>query len=193
MAVRVFDVDIDVPSKTDKSIFGVRSMIEVDGNIQPHPSGYYVDDVPTDPLTGLCAFDVSYGDAQGWQKIDLLSNTSYDMFSSKEEVLRLMDMTPQWDLLLDKDILKRLPHITNHYDILERVRPSSIEDLADVLALIRPAKINLLDKYVANPEKIRKKLYLRSNKHYFKKSHAISYAVMIVCVLNKITENRIIF
>lgn len=191
----IFDVDIDVPSKTNKEYYGVRSMISREDSIIPHPSGYYVgyDNIPIDSVTGLCAFDADYGDENMWQKVDLLSNTSYDRFRSKEEVREKMEDEPQWDLLLDEDILHRLPHIANHHDILEQTRPRSIEDLADVLALIRPGKIHLLNRYLVNKERTRKDLYKRSNKHYFKKSHAISYACMIVCVLNKITEDRIIF
>lgn len=193
MGLRVFDVDIDMPSKTDKSVYGTRAMIHANDTVQPHPSGYYIDEVPIDPVTGLCAFDNEYGDKNGWQKIDLLSNTSYDMFGSKEEIIRCMNLEPQWNLLLDEKFLSSLPHIANHHDIIDKVRPKSVEDLADVLALIRPGKYHLIDRYIVNKEKVRKHLYLRTNKHYFKKSHAISYAMMIVCVMNKLTENRIVF
>lgn len=193
MTRRIFDVDIDVSPKTDKDKYGTRAMVYNHENVSAHPSGYYLEEVPLDPITGLCAFDSSYGDEVGFQKVDLLSNSSYDMFDSKEEVLGYAEIEPDWDLLLEDDVVESLPHLSKQIDLLTRLQPKSIDDLADVLALIRPGKIHLVDSYVKNKERVRKKLYKRSNDHYFKKSHAYSYAMMIICVLNKISESRIVF
>lgn len=190
---RIFDVDIDVSPKTDKDKYGTRAMAYNHEMVSAHPSGYYLETVPVDPITGLCSFDSSYGDSAGFQKVDLLSNSSYDMFESKEEVLKYAEMEPEWDLLLEEDVVQSLPHLAKHIDLLTRIQPRSIHDLADTLALIRPGKSHLIDSYMKNKERVRKKLYKRSKDHYFKKSHAYSYAMMIICVLNKISESRIVF
>lgn len=189
---RTFDVDIDVASKTAKDPYGIRAMVSKNDSITAHPSGYYMEDVPVDTITGLCAFDSEYGDSVGFQKVDLLSNTTYDMFKSKDDVLSCME-EPSWDLFLEEDIVEKLPHLSKHYDLLVRIRPKSIDDLADILALIRPAKMHMVDDYVKNRKKTRRNLYKRSKGHYFKKAHAYSYAMMIICVVNKLSESRIIF
>lgn len=190
---RTFDIDIDVSSKTNKEEFGTRAMIYHHEKVMPHPSGYYLEEVPIDPETGLCSFDSEYGDSMGFQKVDLLSNTSYDAFKSKEEIIDCLNSPVNWSLLEDRKIVEKLPHIANHFELCERLSPKSIEDLADLLALIRPGKIHLIDRYIRDKEKVRKVLYKRSKSHYFKKAHAISYASMIVCVLNKTNKTLISF
>ena len=187
-----FDIDIDVNSLCDKSKYGIRGMIynvETE-RVNPHPSCYYIEDVPLDLLTGNAAIDYEYAEEKGFKKIDLLTNTSYDVFKNKEEILQCVDMEPKWDLLLEEDFVKKLPHISKHFDLIEKTKPKSVEDLADVLALIRPGKIHLIDDYINNKDLIRKELYKRPKKGaYFKKAHAISYAVMIVCIMNKKTNS----
>ena len=185
-----FDVDIDVRPDTDRTLYGVRAMVynEKTEKILPHPSGVYIEDVPVDALTGLCAFDYKYGSEKGFMKIDLLNNTAYEGFKNKEEVLDAVHGDVDWSLLKDPDVVRELPHIGNHFDLVSKVEPKSIEDLADVLALIRPAKKDLVDDYIKDKKRIRRTLYKRPREdlNYFKKSHAVSYAMMIVCCMYKI-------
>lgn len=189
---RVFDLDIDVKSTVDKSEYGTRGMVynEDVEKVLPHPSAYYIEPVPIDPLTGNAAFDYQYGDEVGYLKVDLLTNTSYDAFHSKEEVINALNTHPDWTLLENEEFVKSLPHIGTNYDVVTHVKPRSIEELADVLALIRPGKRHLFDQYIENKSLVRKNLYKRSSndKMFFKRSHAISYACMIVCVMNKKTN-----
>jgi hypothetical protein len=187
-----FDVDIDVVG-CDKDQYGIRAMI-YNGDtmkILPHPSGIYFDEVPVDKETGLCAFDYKWGEAAGFQKVDLLNNNSYMKFKTKRDVLDSVSMEPDWSKLQDRDIVESLPHIANHFEIVSRLEPKSIEDLADVLALIRPGKKHLIEDYIEDKTAARRYLYKRSvnDQVYFKKSHAISYAVMVVCVMNKMTNS----
>lgn len=186
---RIFDVDIDCSSKTERTSYGVRSMAyNIDTKrILPHPSGVHLDPVPVDPETGLCAIDHKEAATLGFIAVDILTNTSYDRFGSKDEVIRMAEKEPNWALLKKETFVSKLPHIGNHFDVVSIVEPKSIDDLADVLALIRPGKRHLLDSYVKNKNSVRRELYKRSaNGHaYFKKAHSYSYAVMIVAVMNK--------
>lgn len=186
---RVWDIDIDVNSKCDRGQYGTRAMIYNDSveKVLPHPSGVYLEDVPIDHMTGNCAFDHKLGDEQGFMKIDLLTNTSYDRFRSKQDLLDSIDAEPDWDMLLSEEVVASLPHIGKHYDVVARIKPDSTEALADVLALIRPGKIHYLENYIQHPKAIRRELYRKpaNGKPYFKKSHAISYALMIVAIINK--------
>jgi len=183
----IFDIDIDVAPKTDKTKYGVPAMIYNEDlkRVAAHPSGVYLEPVPIDPLTNLAAFDYEYGNEKGFMKVDVLNNSVYSEFNSKADVLKCLEIEPDWDYLKDENIVKSLPHIGKHYDLIKKIQPKSVEELADVLALIRPGKIDQIDNYIKDKAKVRKNLYKRSGGMYFKKSHAISYAVMIVVILNK--------
>lgn len=186
---RIFDVDIDLPSHFDKKQFGyTQAMIYNEDalKIQPHPSGFYLEEVPVDNITGLCSFDYEYGDEQGFMKVDLLTNRVYDKFKTKKDVLDcISDDNIDWSVLEDSDFVATLPHIGKHVELVQRVAPTSVIELADILALIRPAKIHLVNSYIKNKDITRKRLYLRPSEGiYFKKSHAISYALMIVCAMS---------
>ena len=78
-------------------------------------------------------------------------------------------------------------HIHNHYDIVKQLKPTSIEQLAAVLAVIRPAKRHLLNK---EWDIINKEVWVKpdDDSYFFKKSHAIAYAIAIVVQLNSIVE-----
>ena len=67
------------------------------------------------------------------------------------------------------------------------MQPRSIDQLAMVLAIIRPAKRNLLGQQWLT---IEKQVWLKpnDNSYYFKKSHAISYAYAIIVQLNSLCE-----
>lgn len=196
MTKKIGDIDIDVKSHTEKDLYGTRAIIyDADElKIRPHPSGHYVDsNVPVDCLTGMAAIDHKESDELGFTKIDLLTNTSYDMFDSKQDVIDNLNKEPKWDLLLDEKFVAGLPQISKQFYLLQQVRPRSIEELADILALMRPGKMHLLESYLKNPEKVRPNLYRKPKKGFiFKKSHAIAYAAMLVCVMNKKHDNRIL-
>lgn len=182
----IFDIDIDIKSSTDRSTYGTRAMIynKETQRIQPHPSGVYLGLVPIDGITKLAAFDYEYGDEQGFMKVDLLSNTVYDQFKSKQEVYDAVDGTIDWNIFKKRSVVESLPHLGKHFDIVEMLEPKSIEDLADILALIRPGKDHLLPQYKKNKEQTRRQLYKRPRTGmFFKKAHAISYALMIKAVV----------
>lgn len=193
--VRLFDVDIDVQSTIHREEFGTKAMIyNTESNkILPHQSGVYVEPVPIDKETGLCAFDYEYGDDRGFLKVDILTNRSYDSFRSKAEVLAALECEPDWDKLRDRDFVSKLPHVANHFELVRKISPRTVEELADVLALMRPSKIHLIDSYLKNKKATRRQLYARpSTGIFFKKSHAIAYAVMITVVMNKLSNAGLI-
>lgn len=196
--MNTFDIDIDTQTKTDRSIFGTRAMIynKDQQKIMPHPSGIYLEVVPIDGITGFAAFDYEYGNDAGFQKVDILHNTSYDQFASKAELIDILSQADDfdWGILSKESNVKQLPHIANHFDLIQQVNPKSVDDLADVLALIRPGKRDLLQTYLKHKKQARRQLFLRSpDGMIFKKSHAISYALMIVCVAIKKLDSGVRF
>lgn len=185
---KIGDIDIDVQSRTDKSVYGVRAIIydEDKHAVKPHPSGYYVDtNIPVDNETGMAAIEYKESEELGFSKIDLLTATAYDAFRTKQEVLDALK-TPDWNLLLERTFVEKLPQLGKHFDLVEQIKPTSIQELADVLALIRPDKKHLIEKYINNKVRTRPNIYRRGKGGYrFKKAHAIAYAHQIVCVMNK--------
>lgn len=188
MTRRSFDVDIDVCSSINREAYGTRAAIynEETGRVLVHPSGVYIEPVPVDGMTGHAAFDYMRGDGVGLFKVDILTNTSYDAFVDKDDLLKNANIEPEWDLLKKRKVVEKLPHLSKHFDLVEKVAPTSIIELADCLALVRPGKTHLIDSYLENRTSTRRTLYQRPKEGiFFKKSHAVSYAMMIVAILNK--------
>jgi len=190
------DIDIDLPStfrpqQTFKQVV-TASMVK-DGELLKHPCGVYFQTVPVDQTTGLAAIPYEEASVLGYFKIDFLHLTVLDYFKSKEEVRELAKKEPDWNLLLIEDNVFKLFQISKHYNIISRVKPKSVIELADIIALIRPGKRQLLDDYLANKEKIRPLLYRQANddKSSFRKSHAIAYAMTIVLQLHLISQGRL--
>lgn len=182
------DIDIDTPRHVDiLQIFPdwVRASVVKDGILGPHGCGVYAQPMPVDPLTGNAAIPYDKAEDFGFFKLDLLHLHVYDIFESREEIVALSQIEPNWDLLLIRSVVENLFQISKHYDILSQVKPRSIEDLADVLALIRPGKRNLLEFYLADKQNARRLLYLKDENGFaFKKSHAISYSMVIALQLH---------
>lgn len=192
-----FDIDIDVQSSFKREGYGVRASIynEDKKKLIPHPSGVFVDNMPDDPETKLSAIPYDIGEEMGFVKIDLLSNTSYDQFRNKKDILKCQERIDEidWGFVNDSEVLKKLPHIRDHQMMLKDLCPKSLDDLADVLALMRPGKLHLIDSYKENKERTRKQLYKKpsNGQVYFKKSHAYAYAMMICVLLVKIQDLNI--
>jgi DNA polymerase III alpha subunit len=136
----------------------------------------------------LSAVPYKEAEEMGYLKIDFLHLGVYDHFKTREEIDALVDVEPNWNLLLIPSEQKKLFQLANHGDILNAVKPKNIEELADVLALIRPGKKQLVKLYNAQREATRRILYAKDERGYsFKKSHAIAYAYVIVLQLHLIS------
>ena len=161
--------------------------------MKPHPCGVHPSTIPDDPLSGLSAIPYKDAEALGFFKLDFLHLNVYNYFESREQIEELLKIDPQWDLLKSPSVCKQLfQNLGKHFDIVHDVQPQSIQEMADVIALIRPGKRYLLKTYLdrGSREYARKKLYERPTgedaAYYFKKSHAIAYALVIVLQLHLI-------
>ena len=85
-----------------------------------------------------------------------------------------------------KEVVEELFHINKHYDIVKQHQPTSIEQLAMILAMIRPGKRYLVGK---SWEEIEKEVWVKTDEYFFKHSHAIGYALAIAVQLNRIVES----
>ena len=177
------DVDIDVADR-DKVLELFKHVPAKLTDNKKHKTGVYFHNVPADYLNGTCIIDYKQADDLGFFKLDVINNSAYkNIDSNKLDELIFED--PNWDLLLDPTIVRKLFHVHDHLDILQKLRPRSVEQLAAVLAIIRPAKRHLSNH---NWNKILEVVWVKptDGTYYFKKSHAISYAILIVMQLNSL-------
>lgn len=184
------DVDIDINNQFNPDVLFANytraSQIRQD-KLTPHNVGFYFQQIPTDPWNphqSAIPYDVAQ--QLGFQKIDFLHLTFLDNFKNKNELRMLMKQTPNWDLLNHQTNVAKLFQISNHFDIVSAIKPKSIDDLADVVALIRPGKKRLLERYLKEKNYVRSFLYKKTDQYYFKRSHAIGYAHVIVVQLHMI-------
>ena len=182
------DIDIDLKNREDvlTKLKHIPASI-ITNTIKKHNTGVYFHNIPHDPSTNLSTISYKEAEDLGYFKIDLLNVNIYEHVKNEAHLNTLLKREPGWDLFLHKEIVQQLFHIHDHYDIVAQMQPRSIDQLAMVLAIIRPAKRNLLGQQWSI---IKKQVWLKpnDNSYYFKKSHAISYAYAIIVQLNSLCE-----
>jgi DNA polymerase III alpha subunit len=183
------DIDIDfVDREQALALFKhVRASREEDNHLVKHNTGVYLHEVPINAVTGLCAVPYETAEDRGYFKIDFLNVSIYKGVRDEAHLNQLMETEPLWDLLEQTDFTDLLFHVSGHGNVLKTMKPKSIEQLAAVLAIIRPAKKNLLGK---SWDEVLEQVWQKptTDEYYFKKSHAIAYATAIVVQMNLICE-----
>ena len=186
------DIDIDVKSRDVllEKLKHIPASIIQNGEIKKHNTGVYFTDIPVHPFTNSANIDYKEAEDRGYFKLDILNVSVYEKVKNEKHLQELIDQEPDWSLLEHKEIVEQLFHIHNHFDIVNTLKPKSIEQLAAVLAIIRPAK-----RYLAkqNWNEIESNVWQKptDGTYYFKKSHAIGYALAI-CVQMNILSNVIV-
>jgi DNA polymerase III alpha subunit len=189
-------VDIDIDLKTSfnpKDIFSVTNASMVaSGELKKHPCGVYFQSIPKDPVTGLSAIPYKDAERYGFMKIDFLHLKILDYFNDKNEIRKLIKKKPKWGLLMKSNVVSNIFQLSNNLDILRKIKPKSIQEIADCIAIIRPGKIHLLDSYLINPINTRQELYnVKKGTYSYKKGHAISYSMIVVLQLHLIENGTI--
>jgi hypothetical protein len=183
------DIDIDFVDRDQAlNLFKHIKASRVDDNkLIKHNTGVYLHEVPVNAVEGLCAVPYEAAEERNYFKIDFLNVGIYKGVRDETHLVELMNQEPLWDLLLDDNFNSLLFHVNGHGGILREMKPKTVEQLAAVLAMIRPAKRHLIGKdwtiviqeVWAKPE---------NEEYFFKKSHATAYAVAIVVQMNLICE-----
>ena len=185
-----FDVDIDMAdrSKFLDHVAHTSASIENNGEFTKHNTGVYFQNIPTFPLQGYSAIDHKQAEQQGWFKVDFLNNNVYAKVKSDKHLQTLVDTEPMWELLEHVEVVEQLYHINNYADLVKQYKPTSIEQLAMILAIIRPAKRHLQGQSF---DEIAKTVWQKpdNGEYYFKKAHAIAFAMAIVVQLNLLCES----
>lgn len=187
----IADLDIDCANRNDilKYLKHIPASRVSKNNLVPHGVGVYFCNVPKDEITNLASIDYKVAEEKyGFVKIDLLHNVTYDRYQSRTEIIDTLNKPINWDLLYNEDVVNKLPHIGSYYQLLKELpKIDSIEKLAMFISVIRPGKSRLLDVLKASQqwESIEDVIWLKEDSGYmYKKSHAISYAVMISLYLH---------
>jgi hypothetical protein len=181
------DIDIDFPDRNKAlMLFKHIAASRVDqGQLTRHNTGVYFHSVPIDPEKNISA--IPYNKDESLFKIDFLNVGIYNGVKNEAHLIELMEREPLWDLLEQDEFSSLLFHVNGHGSILRTTKPKSIEELAAVLAMIRPAKKHLVGKSWGEIfQEVWKKP--TTDDYYFKKSHAIAYAHAIVVQMNLICE-----
>ena len=180
------DIDIDFADRT-RVLEVVKHVPASMAEGKKHNTGVYCHSIPINPLTGLASIEYQEAEKRGYFKIDFLNVSIYNGVKDEAHLIKLMETEPLWDLLLEEDFVKNLFHVNGHASILKQMKPRDVEQLAAVLAMIRPAKRYLIGKDWTT---VMTEVWTRpeGDEYFFKKAHAVAYAVAIVVQMNLICE-----
>jgi len=180
------DIDIDFADR-EQALNLIDYRIAKLENGKKHNTGIYVTKIPVNPINNLATIDYKEAEDRGYFKLDFLNVSIYKNVNDEEHLIRLMEKEPLWELLEHREFVDLLFHLSGHSEICKKLKPKNIEQLAAVLAIIRPAKRYLLNE---DWRTIHKEVWIKpsDNKYYFKKAHAISYAVAIIVHMNLLCE-----
>ena len=161
----------------------------VQGQVRRHNSGVYVTDIPRDPINGCAAIDYEQAEQRGYFKIDLLNMSVYQLVKNPAHYQEMLSAAPPWDRLWqDTAWAQQLVHVGNYADLLRNMRPSTIPQMAAFISIIRPGKAHLQNQAWAN-------VFASvwdgddSQGYTFKKSHSLSYAMLVVLHMNLLNQD----
>jgi len=183
------DIDIDFADR-DLALSRIKHIraSRLDRNdTVPHNTGIYLQSIPVNPITNLSTIDYKTAEDRGYFKLDFLNVSIYKDVRDEEHLKTLMETEPLWDLLEQDDFSSLLFHVNGHGSILRQMKPTSILQLAAVLAMIRPAKRHLIgETWTTVMETIWTKP--TDGEYYFKKAHAVAYSMAVAVQMNLICE-----
>jgi hypothetical protein len=184
------DVDIDVFGR-ERILDGLECVFgridRAEQKYEKHPTGVYFQNIPRDPVTNISTLDHRIANDYGYFKIDFLNVNFYEGIRNEQHLLDLLDKEPPWDFFEYREITDKLFQLNGHSNLLVKYKPQSVEDLAMILAIIRPSKAYLQGK---NWEVVRKEVWLKDadGGYQFKRSHGLAYALAIIVNLNLLIE-----
>jgi hypothetical protein len=186
------DIDIDFADRT--KILNLVSTVPAsqlrDNKLVAHNTGVYATDIPTDPFTGLASLPYEYAESRGYLKLDFLNVNLYQQVQSEQHLTQLMNAQPDWTQFnTDQVFFEQLIHVNNHWNVLKKMPEpvDTIPRLAMLLAVIRPAKRHLIGKTWAD---VAQEVWTKpeDDGYYFKKSHAVAYAHLVLVNMNLLRD-----
>ena len=183
------DIDIDfVDRNSALQLFKHIPASRIDNDrLVKHNTGVYLHNVPTSAVEAVCSVPYDHTVAEEYFKIDFLNVGIYKGVRDETHLIQLMETEPLWDLLEQEEFVNLLFHVNGHGFILQEMKPKNVEQLAAILAMIRPAKRYLIGKDWTT---VMTEVWTKpeNDEYFFKKSHATAYAVAVVVQMNLICE-----
>ena len=145
--------------------------------------------MPYDPINDCASIDYEQAEQRGYIKIDFLNVNVYKLIRDQEHYEEMLNKEPPWHRLQEQAFVEKLIHVANHHKLLYKMggAVNSIARMAMFLALIRPGKRHLQTE---SWSQIGKEIWTvpTDGSYYFKKAHAVSYAVLVALHMNLIDE-----
>ena len=187
------DVDIDVSERSHALAgilsTGVPASMTIDGELKKHPTGIFVQNIPTCPISGLAAFpsgkkSFDIAEELGYIKLDILPNGALLGIETPDHMDELNKKIDQidWDWFQDEMIVCHLHHLGNYFEVVSAYEPNCVQHIAMLIAMIRPAKKHLIGEQW---DVIEREIWVRGDNddYFFKKSHAFGFAQLILVQL----------
>jgi hypothetical protein len=184
------DIDIDLADRDQllRLIQATPARQDANGQARRHNSGVYVTDIPLDPVNACAAIDYETAEQLGYFKIDLLNMSVYQLIKSPQHYEQMLAETPPWSRLwTDSDWAGQLVHVGNYTELLKSMRPDSIPRMAAFISIIRPGKAHLQNQPW---DRVFGSVWDGddSKGFVFKKSHSLSYAMLVTLHMNILSE-----
>ena len=180
------DIDIDFGNR-DVILSQLKHRVAKLPTGKKHNTGVYATEIPHNPIDNLSTIEHKEADDRGYFKLDFLNVSIYKDVRNEAHLTELMEREPLWELLEHEDFSEKVFHLNGHSSLLQLLKPRSVKQLAATLAIIRPAKRHLANE---SWETIHKEVWTKptDGTYYFKKAHAVSYAIACVVHMNLLCE-----
>jgi hypothetical protein len=185
------DIDIDFANRDQllQLIHATPARQLHQGQVRRHNSGVYVTDIPYDAVNKCAAIEYEQAEQLGYFKIDLLNMSVYQLIKDPAHYQAMLATTPPWERLwTDAEWASKLVHVGNYTDLLNTMRPDSIPRLAALISIIRPGKAHLQNK---SWTEVFETVWDGDDSRgfVFKKSHAISYSILVTLHMNLLNQS----
>jgi DNA polymerase III alpha subunit len=180
------DIDIDFADR-DIVLEKLKHRVAKLDSGKKHNTGVYATEIPHNPVDNLSTIEHKTAEERGYFKLDFLNVSIYKDVKDETHLMSLMRKEPLWELLEHKDFVEKVFHLSGHDKLLKQLKPTSVQQLAATLAIIRPAKRHLADK---DWQTIMNEVWVKptNGDYFFKKAHAYAYAMSVVVHMNLLCE-----
>jgi len=181
------DIDIDFADR-NVVLNKIQHRVAKLENGKKHNTGVYVTEIPYNPFSEIATIDYKTAEQRGYFKLDFLNVHIYKDVRDETHLLELMEKQPLWELLEYKEFCSQIFHLTGNEELVKKLAPKNLEQLAATLAIIRPAKRHLANNTDWNS--IFNEVWIKPDDsgYYFKKAHAVSYAMACIVHMNLLCE-----
>jgi len=180
------DIDIDFADR-DIILSQLKHRVAKLNTGKKHNTGVYATEIPHNPIDNLSTIEHKTAEDRGYFKLDFLNVSIYKDVKDEAHLQELMERKPIWQLLEHKDFSDQVFHLSGHDELLQQLKPTSVQQLAATLAIIRPAKRHLAKE---SWETIMNEVWTKptNGDYFFKKAHAYAYATSVIVHMNLLCE-----